>query len=245
MANSCGDSIVHHALQELIIEVKRYAAAHLNETDETRENAVANIRRWIEESGNLPAQIGKNDHGLTRLVLPLREPDNQGRLVIIMHCTRHDPRRHEISNIFKIAMAVFEVAMKYYSAASVYGCALFMNVANPTIRHAGQMRPQIIKNIVHAWQSCYPIRVQSINMINAPEYVEIVLKIFRYFMTEKMQNRLHVYTQKMMQNYFKDIPANILPVEYGGTNGTLLELTEYWKKLVEENRDWIMENEND
>ncbi|XP_011164673.2 retinol-binding protein pinta isoform X3 [Solenopsis invicta] len=179
------------------------------------------------------------------LVLPLREPDNQGRLVIIMHCTRHDPRRHEISNIFKIAMAVFEVAMKYYSAASVYGCALFMNVANPTIRHAGQMRPQIIKNIVHAWQSCYPIRVQSINMINAPEYVEIVLKIFRYFMTEKMQNRLHVYTQKMMQNYFKDIPANILPVEYGGTNGTLLELTEYWKKLVEENRDWIMENEND
>lgn len=50
-------------------------------------------------------------------------------------------------------------------------------------------------------------------------------------MTEKMQKRLHVYTQKMMQNYFKDIPANILPVEYGGTNGTLQELTGNYDKL--------------
>lgn len=60
MASNCGD-IVHYARQELISEDKRYAAAHLNETDETRENALAEIRRWIEEIDDLPAQIGKND----------------------------------------------------------------------------------------------------------------------------------------------------------------------------------------
>lgn len=126
---------------------------------------------------------------------------------------------------------VTEMAVKYYPAASVYGCAVFIDVANPTVRHAVQMRPQIIKNIVHAWQSCYPIKIQSINMINAPEYVEIVVRIFRSFMTEKMQNRLHVYTQRTMQNCFKDIPANILPVEYGGTDGTCEELTGNYGKL--------------
>ncbi|XP_028047811.1 retinol-binding protein pinta isoform X4 [Monomorium pharaonis] len=178
-------------------------------------------------------------------ILSLRKPDSQGRLVIIVRATRHDPRRHELSNLIKVALAVIEVAIKHYPAASVYGCALFIDVANPTIRHVGQLRPYIIKNIVHAWQGCYPIRIQSISMINAPEYVEIVLKIFRSFMTEKMRNRLHVYTQNMMHNCFKDIPDNILPVEYGGTNGTLQELIGYWKKLVEENRDWITENEND
>ncbi|TGZ50229.1 Uncharacterized protein DBV15_02078 [Temnothorax longispinosus] len=31
------------------------------------------------------------------------------------------------------------------------------------------------------------------------------------------------------------IPANILPVECGGTDSTIQELTEYWKKLIEEN----------
>jgi len=52
-------NVVHHAWQELTSEDKKYAAAHLNETDETRQNAVAEIRRWIEESNDLRAQIGK------------------------------------------------------------------------------------------------------------------------------------------------------------------------------------------
>jgi len=57
MASNC-DNVVH-ARQELTSEDKKYAAAHLNETDETRQNAIAEIRRWIEESDNLRAQIGK------------------------------------------------------------------------------------------------------------------------------------------------------------------------------------------
>lgn len=67
MANacSCDDTVMHHARQELTSEDKRYAAAHLNETDETRESAVAEIRRWIEESEDLRVRIGKNDHGPT------------------------------------------------------------------------------------------------------------------------------------------------------------------------------------
>lgn len=117
-----------------------------------------------------------------------------------------------------------KVAMRNYSAASVYGCSVLINVSNPTLRHAVQMRPQLIMNLVHLWQSCYPIRIQSIVMINAPEYVDVVAKIFRSFMTEKIKNRFHIYTQRTMPNYFEANPSNILPVEYGGTDGTLQEL---------------------
>ena len=121
-------------------------------------------------------------------------------------------------------MMAIEIATKNYTAASVYGCSVFIDVANPTIQHALQMRPQIIMNLVYAWQSSYPMRIQSINFINAAKYIEIVLRIFRSFMIEKMKNRLHVYTQSAMQNCFKDIPVNILPIEFGGTDGTLQEL---------------------
>lgn len=65
MANVCGhdDSVECYAWQKLTNEDKRYAATHLNETDEARENAVANIKRWIEESDEsvLYARIGKYD----------------------------------------------------------------------------------------------------------------------------------------------------------------------------------------
>lgn len=63
MANACSydDSFIHHAWQELTSEDKRYAATHLNEIDETRESAIAEIRRWIKESEDLRVRIGKNE----------------------------------------------------------------------------------------------------------------------------------------------------------------------------------------
>ena len=54
-------------------------------------------------------------------------------------------------------------------------------------------------------------------------FLDISFKIFKSFLSEKMNKRLHVYSY-MMQSCFKDIPVDILPVEYGGTGGTIQEL---------------------
>ncbi|KAL0114321.1 hypothetical protein PUN28_011523 [Cardiocondyla obscurior] len=281
MASTQSD--VHNVQQQLSSEDQTYAAAHLNETDETRENAVAEIRRWVDENGDLIPRIdeflilrflrvckfnlektktrmqnyynqrshlsewymNKDPHQpeLRELLdlgifLPLRKPDSQGRLVIIVHGTRHDPRRHKISDIFKIGVMLTEMATKNYIATSIYGCSVFLDVSNPTMRHAIQLRPHLIMNLVQTWQNCYPIRIHSINIINAPDYVDVVLRIFRSFMTEKMKNRVHVYTHRTIQNCFKDIPTDILPVELGGTGETLRELTgnhEILKRLYDYN----------
>ncbi|XP_018053069.1 PREDICTED: alpha-tocopherol transfer protein-like [Atta colombica] len=292
MASNYSDSVVH-TRQELTSDDKKYAAVHLNETDKIRKNAIAEIKRWIEECDDLRIQINKNDRGdflILRflrvckfnlektkirmqnyykqrfclpewymnknpfrpelqelldlgIILPLRKPDNHGRLVMIIYGTRHDPKKHKIADIAKIAVMMTEIAIKNYTTVSVYGCSLFLDVANPTIQHALQMRPQVIMNLVHGWQSSYPLRIQSINIINVNKYIDIILRMFRSFMIEKMKNRLHVYSQSAMQDCFKDIPANILPVEFGGTDDTLQELAGYWKKLLEENRDWLMDDE--
>ncbi|KAL0114322.1 hypothetical protein PUN28_011523 [Cardiocondyla obscurior] len=55
MASTQSD--VHNVQQQLSSEDQTYAAAHLNETDETRENAVAEIRRWVDENGDLIPRI--------------------------------------------------------------------------------------------------------------------------------------------------------------------------------------------
>ncbi|XP_011164674.1 retinol-binding protein pinta [Solenopsis invicta] len=286
MASNCGD-IVHYARQELISEDKRYAAAHLNETDATRENALAEIRRWIEEIDDLPAQIDdflilrflrvcKFDIEKTKdrirnyykqrsdlpewyrnkdplrpelqellemgIVLPLRKPDSQGRIVFLVRGTLHDPRIHKMSDLAKIGILITEAAIKYYPAASIYGCAVYVDVINLTMRHVLQFSsPFVLRNLIHTFQKCYPIRYQKIVIFNALAIFDIVMRIIKSFMTEKIKNRFYVYSH---QHCFEDIPANILPVEYGGTDGTLQELTGYWKKWIEENRDWFTEDEN-
>lgn len=50
------NSVTHN----LTVEQKEYAAKVLNETDENRESAVAEIKRWIQEN-DLRARTGKND----------------------------------------------------------------------------------------------------------------------------------------------------------------------------------------
>ncbi|XP_071627562.1 retinol-binding protein pinta-like [Temnothorax longispinosus] len=285
IASTCSDSVMLHAPQELTEENKRYAAANLNETDETRENAVAEIKRWIEDElririddflilrflrvckfnlektkirirnyykqrSNLPEWYMNRDPFRPELqelldlgtVLPLRKPDSQGRLVIILYGTRHDPTKHKISDVAKIGMMATEVAMKYYPAGSVYGCVPLIDMVNPTLRHILQLRPYILMNIVHAWQSCYPIRFQKINIFNAPAFFDVIAKILKSFMTEKMKNRFHVYSHTL--DCFEDIPAEILPIEYGGTDGTIQELKEYWKKLIEENCGWLNDEDD-
>lgn len=47
-------------MHNLTVEQKEYAAKVLNETDENRESAIAEIKRWHQES-DLNARTGKND----------------------------------------------------------------------------------------------------------------------------------------------------------------------------------------
>lgn len=38
-----------------------------------------------------------------------------------------------------------------------------------------------------------------------------------------------------------ELPRELLPVEYGGENGTIDELIKYWEQKVIENRDYLIE----
>jgi len=118
--------------------------------------------------------------------------------------------------------------MKYYPAGSVYGCAFYMDGSNSTAGHVFQFTPFVLNKIAHTWQRCYPVRFQKIVFFNIPAILDIVMSAFRFFLTEKLKSRLFVFSH---QHCFEDIPADSLPVEYGGTGGTVQELTGNYGKL--------------
>ncbi|XP_036143124.1 retinol-binding protein pinta isoform X1 [Monomorium pharaonis] len=288
IANKCYENTVYDIWQEMTSEDKRYAAEYLNETDENKENAVAEIKRWIEENDNLPTQIndflilrflrvGKFDLEKTKsrienyykqrsklpewyknknpfqpelqelldlgIMLPLRKPDSQGRLVLIFRATLHNPSIHKMPFIAKINILAMEAAIQHYPLSSVYGCSMLIDTSNPTIRHIIQFKPYDIMNAVELWQNCYPVRYQRIVFFNTPVICSVLMRIFKSFMSNKLKSRFHVYSDA--GNCFEDIPTNILPIEYGGTDGTLQELTEYWKKCIEDNCNLLTKDESD
>lgn len=40
---------------------------------------------------------------------------------------------------------------------------------------------------------------------------------------------------------YKEIPQKLLPVEYGGENGSIDDLVKYWENKIVEHRDYLME----
>lgn len=93
-----------------------------------------------------------------------------------------------------------------------------------TLGHVTQIGPRILMHMLNAFTNCFPLGIKSFNYINTPEIANIIMILIRYFLNNKMKKRLHVYTHKTTPDYFKNVPANILPAEYGGTDGTIQEL---------------------
>lgn len=117
---------------------------------------------------------------------------------------------------------IIEIAVKYYPAASVYGYVAFVDVINPTIRQMLQVRPSLIMHGVHWLQNCCPLNHRMFNVFNMPKVLETFINIGKSFMNETAKSRVHVYSHA---NCFKDIPVEILPIEYGGTDETCQKLT--------------------
>ncbi|XP_004929250.1 alpha-tocopherol transfer protein-like isoform X2 [Bombyx mori] len=55
-------------------------------------------------------------------------------------------------------------------------------------------------------------------------------------------SQLYVHNQNYEEMY-KYIPKDILPVEYGGSGGSIEEIIDYWRKKVKEYSDWLEEDD--
>ena len=133
---------------------------------------------------------------------------------------------------FQAGKMILDVATRNNETVSVHGVVAVFDMTGVTLGHGLQMTPGIVQRLVHSWQACYPLRIGTMNFVNAPTYINVVLNVFRYFMTRKMRSRIQVHGRNT-PDFFKTIPPYILPEEYGGTGGKLRSLIgiEYcWEK---------------
>lgn len=174
--------------------------------------------------------------------LPLRRRDSHGRLVVLIRAAAHNPKKHLQSDVLKVGKMTLELALEEDETISVFGVAAVFDLSGVTLGHAMQLPPHIVKKAVHAWQDCYPVRTKSLDFVNAPPYVNVVLNIFRRFMKEKLRQRVHVHGRDLASLHTIVAPE-LLPREYGGTNGTLQGLIDYWQHHVMEKREWFLQDE--
>lgn len=62
-------------------------------------------------------------------------------------------------------------------------------------------------------------------------------------MKKEVARLLHVH-KTGSETLFDHVPRELLPVEYGGSNGSIKDLKMEWKKRIESHRDYLMDASN-
>jgi CRAL/TRIO domain len=103
--------------------------------------------------------------------------------------------------------------------------------------HALQMTPMLIKKAVNSWES-YPLRIKKLEFVNSNMGINVVLDIFRSFMTPKIKERV---SSRRGKPEFR--ASDKLPKELGGTVDSYAILAKHWKQVIEKNHQWYEEDE--
>ncbi|XP_066978641.1 retinol-binding protein pinta-like isoform X5 [Macrobrachium rosenbergii] len=175
-------------------------------------------------------------------VLPLPGYDPKGRKIVLVRSGAHDPKEYMIDEVFKATCFISDIMFEEDEQAGITGIVNILDMEGVTPAHMMQMTPPLVKKTMTIWQEGYPMRPKGLNYINTPAAFDTVFNIFKSFMKEKMKKRIHIHGSDL-ESLYKEVPRECLPVEYGGTNGTIEEIKDYWLKRVDARRDWLLEDE--
>jgi len=199
--------------------------------------------------GNLPEWFDQWDpfNKKTQIVLnagtylPLKGFDKHGRFAVLMRPGTIDPNQVKMEESFKASTLIMELAMSGNIQAQVKGFVLIQDMGGMTASHAVQMSPAMAKKAMTVWQDAYPARPQAMHFLNMPSVMESLFSMVQSLQKQKMKERNHVHSKGDYSKLHENVGTDILPKEYGGNGESLEDLRVFWKKEVEQNKDWLIQ----
>ncbi|XP_015513791.1 alpha-tocopherol transfer protein [Neodiprion lecontei] len=91
--------------------------------------------------------------------------------------------------------------------------------------------------------SAHALKLKGIHILNTSPFVGRMVTMAKSVLKPKLASRIHVHPGGNFESLHQFVPKSILPEEYGGTSGTMAELSAALRKIVNGNRDWFLEQE--
>ncbi|TRY68427.1 hypothetical protein TCAL_07480 [Tigriopus californicus] len=175
------------------------------------------------------------------VAVPLKGYDKNGRRVMVMRGSAIDPRRHNISDQMKFSMMISEMLMHEADQSSITGFVGVQDMEGMTLGHATQFSPSLGKKAMTIWQDAYPQRPKGMHFLNMPSLMEAIFGMMKSFSKEKMRDRLIVHPKGDLTMLHEAVGTEILPKEFGGTNGVLQDHIDELRRKMEKHQKWFLE----
>lgn len=171
------------------------------------------------------------------VILP-KPPGRDAPQTSIIRPAKYDTNKYHILDIMSATNVLMRIVLNEDDNATVAGGQSILDLEGVTMAHFMQMTPVTMKKMVVLGQDASPMRMKGTHYLNTPPGFETVFNAIKALLNEKNRSRLYVHN-KNYDELYKFIPKEVLPAEYGGTAGTVEEITEHWRNKVKEYSSWL------
>lgn len=175
----------------------------------------------------------------TVAIIPLEKATPEGNRVIFGRLADTDTSKFNFSDILKLYCMVFDSWMAEEGIEK--GHIIVMDLKGVTLGHVARLGLVAMKKFLFYLQEAAPIRLVGFHFINTVSFVDKILALMNPFMKKELQQMIQLHSN--METFYKSVPRDILPSDYGGLQVTSNEMKDkIYKKLVSK-RQFMMEFE--
>ncbi|KAI5725214.1 hypothetical protein M8J77_012580 [Diaphorina citri] len=164
---------------------------------------------------------------------------DEGYRVILVRLIKTSPSAYVFNDVLKLYTMVADGV--FNTAGSAAGDLIVYDMTGTGFGHLPRLNVAGFKNMLQYVQEGLPVRLKGIYMINAIPFVDIVINMMTPFMKKELMDMFHVTSSaEVLSNL---LPVAMLPQDYGGKGKSLADLHEQTVSLINEQRQFYIEDD--
>ena len=98
---------------------------------------------------------------------------------------------------------------------------IIQDIADVTVRHMKTFSPTTGKKAMTIFQEAYPANPKAMYFLGMPSFMTSIFNVMMSFSKEKFKQRIQLVGKDDFAKLHEELGIEILPKEYGGTNGSV------------------------
>ncbi|KAL3271231.1 hypothetical protein HHI36_021725 [Cryptolaemus montrouzieri] len=172
------------------------------------------------------------DVGLVH-ILPKLTPRNHK--VVFMRLMETSPDRYIYLDQVRMFDMIITLAM--HMDGTNEGMDMVFDMDGSVFGHLLKFNPSVAKKYLYYLQEGLPIRLRSIHIINAQSWIDKMLGLIKPLMKKELYDMINIHTT--MDTFYKIVPQEMLPKEYGGSEDSTEVLLEKGRSTLEKNEEFF------
>uniref|UniRef100_A0A0C9R812 CLVS1_1 protein n=1 Tax=Fopius arisanus TaxID=64838 RepID=A0A0C9R812_9HYME len=145
----------------------------------------------------------------------LKGRDHKGRRVLIVNTGKTwDPSKVNADSLFRIFYLIHEAAV-LEPETQVRGVVVIMDFDGLSMKQVMGLSPSFSMRLLSFIQDAMPLRLKEVHIVKQPFLFDLVWRMFKPFVREKLRKRMYFHGSKMNSLHTHMAPSH-LPKNYGG-----------------------------